>query len=138
MDTQSFVYSLNANQPTPMVAASPKDPIAAGEASSSINGMMEHRVICVGPTLDVESYAQFAPVLQWTPNGRCEIIIDCATLKLVSTAGLRLFLSVDAHARKHFGHAKIINCNDDVARVLQTATDFTTRFRMPFERAATK
>jgi anti-anti-sigma regulatory factor len=92
----------------------------------------------VGATLDVESYSQFAPVLQWTPKGRCEITIDCAALKLISTAGLGLFLLVDAHARKHFGHAKIINCNDDVARVLQTATDFTARFRMPFERAAKK
>lgn len=116
MDTESFGYSLLAKT----------------------NGVVETRVITVGAALDVDSYVQFAPDLEWTPKCRCEIIIDCAALKIVSTVGLGFFLLVDAHARKHFGHARIVNCNEDVARVLQTATDFTSRFRMPFERAAAK
>lgn len=95
----------------------------------------ETRVIKVKGILDPGSYELFAPLLQWVPQGPFEVIIDCHELERVSTAGMGLFLLVDSFVRRHFGNVRIIGCNEDVARVLQTASDFTNRFQIPFERA---
>lgn len=93
------------------------------------------RVIKVKGILDPGAYEQFAPLLQWVPEGPFQVVIDCHELKQVTTAGMGLFLLVDVHARRHLGRVRIVGCNEDVARVLQTATDFTNRFHIPFERA---
>ena len=117
------------SQPLPM-----NRPLRPDEATRAV----ETRVIKVKGILDAGAYEQFAPLLQWVPVGPFEIVIDCHELAQVTTAGFGLFLRADAHARRYFGRVRIVGCNEDVARVLQTATDFTNRFHIPFERASPK
>ena len=56
-----------------------------------------------------------------------DIIIDCTDLEYISSAGLRIFLSILQNAQEKDGHVYIRNINDNV-RVIFAITGFSNIF----------
>ena len=57
------------------------------------------------------------------------IIIDCTNLAYISSAGLRIFLSILQNAQAKGGHVYIKNINDNV-RAIFTITGFSNIFEI--------
>ena len=56
-----------------------------------------------------------------------DIIIDCTALEYISSAGLRIFLSILQNAQEKDGHVYIRNINDNV-RAIFAITGFSNIF----------
>jgi anti-anti-sigma factor len=56
-----------------------------------------------------------------------DIIIDCTDLEYISSAGLRIFLSILQNAQEKDGHVYIRNINDNV-RAIFAITGFSNIF----------
>src|SRR5438093_13683262 len=85
-------------------------------------------VICLDGRLDGVTSGEFRDkMLTWIDDGQHQLIIDCALLHYVSSAGLRVFYQALAKVEDKAGSIVFCRVNDAVKRVfdmVDMATDF--------------
>ena len=92
----------------------------------------DKQIVTVKPSgrVDINNSQQLLDKLNALADKHNEIILDASEIEYISSAGLRVFLSVYRNMRKKHGSFKLINVNDTVQDILEV-----TGFDIIFEYA---
>ena len=64
----------------------------------------------------IQAERKLAPIFECT---NCDVVIDCAELKYISSSGLRILLNIYKHTRTNGHKAALKNMTDEVKEVFQ-------------------